>query len=323
MSKTNYEQKGRSSDNNSTSLNSLSFELFDQTPDSGFRALLAPHTPGGTTPEQHSAAGNAILDYIKHHENGADLDVPKASIASSMFSLSFHAFQQYALCNNTEKMSECIQQATEQFNKMSTAEAESLRLLYGPTVLPYLQATLIFVDNTIPIEHKQQQLNSKLEEIRQVSINLYPVSNVVYFAGRVFDMVNNPGMSYSSLFDLPTKFPPLPGETEWVKSNSYEQHMRYLGDLQSKEPHHATPIGETPTQHQNTPALMQAQDTAVIHEFSNVDIKKPETLHDKISTLNIDTVLNEKEYGAIVHDIAVLPSSEKDMILEDLLSPNI
>lgn len=71
------------------------------------------------------------------------------------------------------------------------------------------------------------------------------------------------------------------------------------------------------TKEKNTHTLMQAQDTVVMPVFTNADIKKPETVHDKIMALSVDTVLNEKEYRSIVDSIT---PKELEKTLNDLLS---
>ncbi len=215
--------------------NSMTFKEFDQTEGSGWRALLPP--PGSKnhpTLEQFQMAGEAIKEYIEQHK---DLGVPKEKMAASVFSLNWHAFQMYAQSddndNNKEMMQRFLQKTINQFETMQSDDLTELQKEYGPTFKPYLEATLIFLGNE---KDKQKRLEAKLQETLAIPIDKYPDSNVVFFPGRVFDMVNmanNPDATYSKLFSLPSKLPPLPGQSNWVPASTKIQVNSYKEERES------------------------------------------------------------------------------------------
>jgi len=192
---------------------------FDQE-DSGWRRFLSSNSQ--PTPEQFRQAGDSIRRYFEQNLNRG---VAPEKQAAWEFSLNFHAFQMYANCNDLEMMQKFINQSVDQFKAMSVDDIEELKKTYGPTVKPYLEATMLFLGNS---DNKKQLLERKLDEILQVPINDYPDgSNVVFFAGRVHDMVNNHDKSYDYIFSLPTKLPPLTSASDWVPACTPQDVSRY------------------------------------------------------------------------------------------------
>lgn len=190
--------------------NEMSFQEFDQTPGAGIRALLPPpESEVALSSEELRRVAGIIDDYIINHD---DLQVPDTKVQSAMFSLHWHAFQLYAQCNDSVKMREHMSQVVNQFDRMSKDEIAELEKLYGPTVKPYVEATLIFLNES---PDKQKQLSEKLEEVLRVPLEAYPEGNIRFFPGRICDMKEKPDISYSQLFSLPRKLPPLPGQGEW------------------------------------------------------------------------------------------------------------
>jgi hypothetical protein len=187
----------------------MSFVEFDQTPGKGMRALL-PDPGSGIQPtnDQLLNAALTIDDYIEHHKQ------PLTS--SEKFSLHWHAFQLYAQFDPA-KAQELLKKTLVLFDNMNSADFRSLQELYGPAVKPYIEATIIFLGDD---PNKKQLLEQKAEEISKVPISDYPMTNVVYFPGRVHDMACMPNSTYSEIFRQPTKLPPLPGTSIWVTANS-------------------------------------------------------------------------------------------------------
>lgn len=192
---------------------------FDQE-DSGWRRFLSSNSQ--PTPEQFRQAGDSIKRYFEENKHRG---VSSEKLLTWEFSLNFHAFQMYANCKDLEMMQKFINQSVDQFKAMSVEDIEELKKVYGPTVKPYLEATMLFLSNS---DNKKQLLEQKLDEILKVPINDYPDnSNVVFFAGRVHDMVNNHDRSYDYIFSLPTKLPPLTRGTDWVPVYNPQDVSRY------------------------------------------------------------------------------------------------
>lgn len=252
----------------------IDIKSFDQDTQLGWRQFLpAPgHPSGPPTPSQFKQAGDAITQYFQNNINRGHYSSEEIEVWE--FSLDFHAFQMYAQSNDNnkeEKMSFYLERAINRFNKIK--DNAYLKDEYGPTVIPYLEATLIFLNKELSNEEKQRSLDKKLSEMLKVSISDHPEKNLAFFSGRVHDMAVNPTLPYAEIFTMPPKFPPLRGTSAWVQIRSIEEHRAYV-QLEKKARSH---VGNQ-DRNKTSPLIMQYQSYI---EHSKIEQQRQEPLSHK------------------------------------------
>lgn len=189
-------------DSKETDYINMTFEEFDQSPNSYCRKLTAAG--------KFEEAALAGVDYLTKNANRLN---PYQKCV-----MRWHVGQGYATCGKKDL-------AIEYFN-LAGEDKDNMAKLFGPAANAYHKATVAFLN------HNRELVGQLFQESMMIQMKDYPHSNVVLIPGRIHDMYENLDKSYQDVFKMDPSLPPHLGENGWyiIKANSMQEEGEKVGE---------------------------------------------------------------------------------------------